>query len=219
MIVKLVKHILKLIKRILLLFFGFIVLYLVTAWICSNISTKIDYTNEKKFHTIYLASNGVHTDVIFSLKTLDKSFTSLNYKTNPKYIAFGWGDKGFYLNTPTWGDLTFSTAVKAVFLESPTAMHVTEYSNIGNDWKKVEIDNFQLIALINFIQNSFKYSSENEFIKITSYSYGSNDTFYEATGSYSCIRTCNTWTNEAMKKAEVKTAIWTPFDWGVLKHL
>lgn len=219
MVVKLIKHIFKLIKRVLLLFFGFVVIYLLTAWICSNISTSSNNAKTGELYEIYASSNGVHSDVIIPVELLKESFSGLGYKTQPKYIAFGWGDKGFYLNTPTWGDLTFSTAVNAVFFKSPTAMHVTEHTNIGSNWKKVEVDNFQLIALINFIQNSFEFNSNNEFIKITSYSYDSNDTFYEAKGSYSCIRTCNTWTNEAMKKANIKTAIWTPFDWGILKHL
>lgn len=35
--------------------------------------------------------------------------------TDFNYIAFGWGDKGFYLDTPTWADLKFSTAFKAAF--------------------------------------------------------------------------------------------------------
>jgi len=38
-------------------------------------------------------------------------------------------------------------------------------------------------------------------------------------GSFSCFKTCNTWTNQTLKKAEIKTAIWTPFDSGILKHL
>lgn len=221
MIVKLVKHILKLIKRVLLFFFGFVVIYLLTALVCSNISTNPNNAKTGELYEIYASSNGVHSDVIIPIELLKDSFNGngIDYKTNPKYLAFGWGDKGFYLNTPTWGDLTFSTAVNAVFLKSPTAMHVTEYANIGSDWKKVKIDKSQLMALIYFVQNSFELNSYNEFIKITSYSYGSNDIFYEAKGSYSCIRTCNTWTNEAMKKANIKTAIWTPFDWGVLKHL
>lgn len=214
-----VKYVFKFIKSIWLLFFGFIVLYLLTAWICSNISTRPDNLMGDKLYEVYAASNGVHTDVIIPIELLDDSFKSLEYKINPKYIGFGWGDKGFYLHTPTWEDLSFSIAVSAIFLESPTAMHVTEYPETKNDWKKVEIDNFQLKDLLNFIQDSFRLNSERRFMKITSYSYGNNDTFYEAKGSYSCLRTCNTWTNEAMKKASVTTAIWTPFDWGVLKHL
>lgn len=219
MFLKLLKYVLKLFKRMIVFFLGFIVLYLITAWICSNITTGIEETEEKKSYKIFVATNGVHTDVILPIAYVNKSFGDLSYKTNPEFVAFGWGDKGFYLNTPTWGDLTFSTAVNAVFLESPTAMHVTEYKSVAKDWKSVNIDALQLQRLEKFIQHSFKKDAHGNYQKIGSYSYGSNDTFYEAKGNYSCIRTCNTWTNEAMKKTGIKTAIWTPFDWGILDHL
>ena len=42
-----------------------------------------------------------------------------------RYIAIGWGDKGFYLDTPTWADLKFSTAFKAAFWLGNSAIHTT----------------------------------------------------------------------------------------------
>jgi len=219
MLIRIFNHLLKLTKRIIIFFFSFVVLYFIAAWVCSNIPTSPKKTNGVAFHEIYVASNGVHTDVILPIEVLNNRFKQLlEYKTQPNYVAFGWGDKGFYLNTPTWGDLTFSTAVNAVFLESPTAMHVTEHKSIGPDWKKVSINNFQLKSIQNAILANFKLK-EHSFIKIEGYTYGNTDTFYEAMGSYSCLKTCNTWTNQILKKGDIKTAIWTPFDSGILKHL
>ena len=42
-----------------------------------------------------------------------------------EYLAFGWGDKGFYLDTPEWSDLKASTAFKAAFALGNSAMHTT----------------------------------------------------------------------------------------------
>jgi len=204
----------------LLFFFSFVILYLLTAWICSNIATspKKELTDKQK--PIYIASNGVHTDIIIPVSYLNKyPKNNLNLNTSTRFVAFGWGDKGFFLNTPTWGDLTFSTAVNAVFLKSPTAMHVTEYKSIGAHWKKVMINDYQLISIEKNILDTFQLKESNQFIKIEGYTYGNNDTFYEANGNYTCLNTCNTWTNNILKKAFIKTAIWTPFDSGILKHL
>jgi len=199
-----------------LFFFSFVILYLLTAWICSNIATnpKKEFTDKHK--PIYVASNGVHTAIIIPVENID---TKLKLNPNTKYVAFGWGDKGFFLNTPTWGDLTFSTAVNAVFLKSPTAMHVTEYKKTASDWKKIMINDYQLISIEKNILDTFQLKEDKGFIKIEGYTYGTNDTFYEANGNYTCLNTCNTWTNDILKKAEIKTAIWTPFDSGILKHL
>ena len=41
------------------------------------------------------------------------------------HYAIGWGDRGFYLETPTWADLKASTALAAMFWPSGTVVHVT----------------------------------------------------------------------------------------------
>ena len=52
-------------------------------------------------------------------------------------------------------------------------------------------------------------------IKTTS-QYGQNDAFYEAIGSYSIFHTCNTWTNNLLKKASLPASFWLAFDDGIL---
>src|SRR6202000_2031764 len=58
--------------------------------------------------TIYIATNGDHTDIIVPVKNAIKDWSSeisyqntINKDTTCKYVSVGWGDKGFYLNTPT----------------------------------------------------------------------------------------------------------------------
>ena len=46
-----------------------------------------------------------------------------------------------------------------------------------------------------------------------------HDNFYEANGSYHLFRTCNVWTNQVLINAGIKTAIWTPFDSGILAQM
>lgn len=219
MAVTLIKHLVKLLKRVFLIFFGAIIIYFIVALITSNISTSPkDYTNKDK--RIYVASNGVHSDIIIPVQNISNQLKSrLLIDESTNYMAFGWGDKGFFINTPTWGDLTLSVAIKAVFLDSPTAMHLTPYKKIGLEWKSVQLSELQLSKINELIYNSFQINTDRNFIEIKGYSYGMNDRFYEAIGSYSCLFTCNTWTNSVLKSSDIKTAIWTPFDFGVLKHL
>jgi hypothetical protein len=71
---------------------------------------------------------------------------------------------------------------------------------------------------VDYISNSFQ-SDSGEFLKIeTDAVYGKNDAFYEAKGSYSLFHTCNTWTNNALKSANQKAALWTATDKGILSH-
>ena len=94
--VKIIKYTFKLIKRILLFFFSFVILYLFTAWVCSNITTspKKEFTDKQK--PIYVASNGVHTDIIIPISCLNKYLKNiLNLNTSTIFVAFGWGDRFF----------------------------------------------------------------------------------------------------------------------------
>jgi uncharacterized protein (TIGR02117 family) len=75
----------------------------------------------------------------------------------------------------------------------------------------------QYRKLVAFISGSFQNDSTGFVIPIsTNAVYGKHDAFYEALGSYSMLKTCNTWTNEALKSAGLKACLWTPWDKGIL---
>src|SRR6188768_1615000 len=111
-----IKKILKLVGKIILGFILFVGLYLLSAYILSRIGVDKE-ANDSKDVTIYIKTNGVHTDIVVPVKndqfdwSQDIRFENTVSKDSvEKFVAFGWGDKGFYLETPTWGDLTFKTA-------------------------------------------------------------------------------------------------------------
>ena len=68
------------------------------------------------------------------------------------------------------------------------------------------------------ISSSFKTDSINNFELIPHAYYGNHDSFYEAKGNYSLFFTCNTWANNALKSAGLRTCLWTPFDKGIFYH-
>lgn len=174
---------------------------------------------------IYLQTNGVHTDLVLPVKNeiydwskqIDMRSTK-SQDTTAQFIAIGWGDKGFYLETPTWADLKASTALKAAFGLSSTAMHCTFYKHIteNKSRKKIEISFEQYKQLIAFINRSFKWQHNKTVLVNTSVRYDEYDTFYEAVGTYSLFKTCNTWTNQALKAAGLKACYWAAFEQRIM---
>jgi uncharacterized protein (TIGR02117 family) len=130
------------------------------------------------------------------------------------------GDKGFYLYTPEWSDLKASTAFKAAFYLSTSAMHTTFYRNMkeGTDCKKMLVTPDDYRALVQYIEDSFNPGADGNVQWISGYSYGKHDAFYEAKGRYSLFYTCNTWANSALKAANQRAALWTPYDKGIFYH-
>lgn len=193
------------------------ILYGLISFICISITLNDQMTSKSLSQTIYLKTNGVHLDIIIPTVNIQPSLRSgLRYYENENYIAFGWGDENFYLNTPTWGDLTFSNAFGAMFLKSSTLMHVTRYTDVQNNWVQIKLNDTQFKTLNTYILNTFKANEHGNKIILKDKGYTASDDFYKANGSYSCITTCNTWVNSGFKESELKSCFWTPFDFGLL---
>jgi len=207
-----------------LAFIALIVLYLGCAWVLARIPIRAE-SNTRPDLTLYLMTNGVHTDLVLPVKTADKDWSRcILYKntrsgdTAFRYVAFGWGDKAFYLETPTWGDLKARTALRAIFGLSSAAMHASFYKDIKEDERciRLDISKEQYRRLVFYIGNSLQSDSLGNPIAVpTKVRYGDNDAFYEAKGRYSLFHTCNTWVNDGLKVSGQKACWWTPFDKGI----
>lgn len=206
------------------MFFGFLIVYLIISLVGGAIVTG--NLKKKGDLYIYVQSNGIHTDICLpadseSMKWRDFLPPSHFPKNeNFDFVTIGWGDKGFFLDTPKWSELKFSTAFNAVFLPSPTAMHV-KYGKeppITADRKRVYLDKKQYNKLINYVKESF-VTQDNIVDLIENKGYTVSDNFYEARHSYHLFRTCNIWTNEALKKAGIRTGIYALFPDGIISHL
>lgn len=222
------KKTLKFFGKTLLYFLGFVALYLLIGFCLSKITVHNE-PNAPDEMAIYILTNGVHTDIVMPVKTPYVDWSerlpfqnTVSANKAYTYIAMGWGDKGFYLQTPTWGDLKFSVAFKAATGLSSTAMHTTYYRSmrVGDSCKKIMISHEQYQKLVAHISGSFRKDSNGNFINIeTDAQYGNADAFYEANGSYSMLTTCNTWANTSLKVIGEKACLWTAFDSGIFeKH-
>jgi uncharacterized protein (TIGR02117 family) len=169
----------------------------------------------------------VHTDLVMPVKTslIDWSQQvrfdhTLANDSSYHYVGIGWGDKGFYLDTPTWADLKVSTALKAAFWLSSSAMHATFYRKAelypGPDCIALHITRTQYAQLIDYIQASFRHDAAGQIELIPGHSYGRDDAFYEAHRVYSVFYTCNTWANNGLKISGQKACLWTPMERGIM---
>ncbi|MFL5762763.1 MAG: TIGR02117 family protein [Bacteroidia bacterium] len=209
---------------------AFILIYLLLAWLMPYWKLNASYVNaaENEGVEIFVLSNGVHTDLVLPLKNRQADWEKLfpysdfeDVYDGFNYIAIGWGDKGFFLNTPTWADLKFSTAFNAAFALSSTAMHVTykyKKPETGLLCKRLVLSKEQYENIKRYILMSFRWKNKMP-VHIDHKGYTSQDTFYEAKGTYSLFKTCNVWTGNALVAAGVRIGVWTPFDKGIIDHL
>jgi uncharacterized protein (TIGR02117 family) len=206
---------------------GVLALYVATDYGLSRIAVPAEATDEPKEVELFIRSNGAHTDIVLPIRTAHQDWSrefpvahTLAADPNMRYIAFGWGDKGFYLDTPTWADLKFSTAFKAAFHLSTAAMHVTFYRDMpeGPDTVRMHLTRAQYARLIAYIEASFRRDAAGRVQHIAGHSYGQDDAFYEAHRVYSFLYTCNTWANNALKISGQRASWWSASDNGIFYH-
>jgi len=206
--------------RAVLFLLAFIVLYLAFSFLLSWIPVNTDQPEEEQNNRLFAFSNGVHLDFVIPVSLIPEHLRAqLRPDSDTKFVGIGWGDKGFYLNTPTWADLSAKVAVRAMFLPSPTAMHVTEHRVVNRTWSQLNLTDTQLEELFEYILASFHTDASGKITELVGEGYTPLDRFYEANGNYSCFKTCNTWVNIGLRRIGVKTAIWTPMDKGILRYL
>ena len=168
--------------------------------------------------TLYMVSNAVHADIILpkhsSVVDWTDRFGKASFQgdtSSESHVAIGWGDRGFYLKTPTWNDLRLSIAANALLRPSESCVHVSftrpEYNP---DATAVTITTEQYAKLVDFISGTFKKDSNGDFMQIEGYAYSTTDAFFDAHGRYHLLNTCNSWVGRALKTTGVRVPWLTP---------
>lgn len=195
-------------------------LYLLAALMLGHIVREPPRAAAIRDITVYLLDNGVHTDLALPLSNAVFDWTTVIDPADARqlyfpldYVAFGWGDRAFYLETPQWRDMKVATAFKAVAGLGDTVIHVTFLPQPRATPNSVAIDVSadEYRALAASIVASLQTDSTGRAQVIAGRAYGDNDAFYAAHGSYSLFNTCNSWTNHRLKAAGLKHVFWTPF--------
>lgn len=203
-----------------------VLLYILSTFVLSRISVK-GHSFKDATIPIYLMKSGVHTDFILpvsnSIKDWRQEFPLANtgFKdSSSKLISIGWGDQTFYMNTPTWSDLTLKTALTVPFGVGPSAIHATYYQQLLDDRPiiRLMVTAKQYQKLVQYIENTLQHNSKGQtkYIKATLPGVVSgNDAYYAAKGRYSLLFTCNSWVNSGLKNCQQKACYWTAFAGGI----
>jgi uncharacterized protein (TIGR02117 family) len=214
--------------RYLLLIFLVTIILVITG---SLISRKIVYFKQPDCSVkVCLDNTGIHSNFILPEATNHfdwHQYLSIEnigkYRVSDyKYLSFGWGDKDFYMSTPSLSNLNLSIALalKALFLPTPSVIYIKGYNflPINVEIKCVNIGVIDYLKLTNFIINTFELNKNNEILRIGD-GHTDNAGFYAAKGSYSILRNCNSWVAEGLRKANINTPLWSGLPAPIMWHL
>ena len=212
---KIICRVVKIAAYTVLTVIGIFVAYALVGTVLSLVPVNRPAISEGEI-VVYLERNDVHTDIVVPTRTARIDWSAVvppgNGSGGGAYLAFGWGARDFYLNVPTWDDLTFGIAFKAVSGMGGTALH-TRYEDEpveGKNCRRLTLSPAQYDALVTYILSSGKRNADGTFVRIEQAGGGRSDAFYEGTGCYSLFFTCNSWANAALKACGQRCCLWTP---------
>lgn len=169
--------------------------------------------------TVFIYSNGVHTGIVMpAVNALHDWRGRVRASDLPdprlagQWLIFGWGQRDFYLKTPTWAQVDPLVVAQAAVGSDETLMHVDHLQRVwrGPDLRPVTLTVAQYRALAAAIEADF---ASGPAIR----GYGADDVFYPARGRYDAVRTCNAWTGAKLRGIGVRIGIWTPTAWSVMR--
>jgi uncharacterized protein (TIGR02117 family) len=192
-------------------------LYLLAALVGSLMPVNRGWIEPARGTTVYLASNGVHADIVMPLDAHGLDWAPLfpidefaRVEPGTRFIAFGAGEERVYINTPTWWDLTPRTAWAAL-AGGKRVMHVEYVPAPSAGMRAVTLRPDEYRRLWAAIRSDLGGAPK----RIDHPGYGPRDAFYRATGKASALRTCNSWAADKLRLAGVRTSLWPPFVQGL----
>ena len=211
----------RVLKWIIYIFLIFIALYSLVAYILTFFPKKGGISGGRVEKKVYIYYDNMHSGIILNMEASKREwktlFPQLLKGREVGYLEFGWGDKDTYLNTPSWGELNPITAFKALFLNTPSLLHIIYHPNISNSSthiRELKVTKKQYMAIESAIINTL---GDKPHIKFRGY--WENDSFYGAKGEYNIFNTCNTWTGDILREANITMSYWTPFSYCVISSL
>jgi uncharacterized protein (TIGR02117 family) len=197
------------------------VAYLLAALIGSLVPVNRSWTEPEEGVTIYLANNGLHSDIVMPAKAQGLDWTPFVPKSDfaapspdAQWVAFGSGEERVYLETPRWQDITPGTIWSAL-TGGKRVMHVEWVSNPHYMDRAIRLRPEEYRRLWAAIRADFELK-DGRPQRIDHPGYGRSDAFYWATGKFNGVKTCNTWAASRLRLAGVKTSAWPPFVQGLI---
>ena len=204
-------------------------LYSLAALLLGLIPVNSGWKEPRDGVRIFIRTNGIHTWIVVPKVTQDMDWRPLVRGDHLRdarwgrgnHVALGYGNRHFYLNTPTWADLKMKDALSAAFGSGPSLMHADhDHEPQPSDYQRpLTLSRDQYRRLAAHIRASFQIDAKGRTIPVLGRGYSGSDMFYEAVGPYNAFLTCNEWTGRALRAAGVRTGVWTPLSQSIMWRL
>lgn len=167
---------------------------------------------------IALASGPIHVDMLLPLdpeirQRFDFAAASGVPVNAPeaRYLVVGWGSKGFYTTTGSYGDLSLPVVLRAMTGDS-AVLHLDVAGDLGAvpDLIWLPLSPAVLDRLSQGILDSLSRDGAGPPQLVKRAVFTPSDAFFAAEGRFSLAQTCNVWLGQQLRAAGLGFGLWTP---------
>lgn len=195
------------------------VAYALIAFSLGSLSLNRDRVDPEEGVEIFLHTGGVHTDFVLPRMNRAMNWGSWFPKDHfeayegGSHVFIGWGDRAVYTEVPYWSNLTFGIAFRAALLKTPTLNRIgyTDKLRETNFVHRLVLSQSEYKTLVDYIKSSFRLDAQGKPVLVPDVSFVGWDAYYEATGSYHLVNTCNEWVAAGLRKIRQPAPVWAPF--------
>ena len=169
--------------RILTIILALPAAYMAAALIGSIFPVNGRWTEPDEGITVYLADNGIHTDIIMPASAAGLDWAPVIAKSNAaavapgaKWVAFGSGEERVYLETPTWWDIRPRT-IWAVVTGSRRVLHVEWVDKPSYAEREIRLRPAEYRRLWAAVRSDFRLGADGRPIRIGHPGYDCCDAF------------------------------------------
>lgn len=152
--------------------------------------------------TVYVIDHGWHTGIVVPARDFaPRPYFREKQFRDWRWLKFGWGDAAFY-QTP---DAGLGLALRALFTPTDTVMHVVGFNSPParayptRETLALKLSPSGYRKVLSYIKGSFALGEDSR-PALSKDSKDGRSAFFKALGSYSILRTCNTWLAEVLVK-------------------
>lgn len=195
---------------------GLVALYALTAFVFARIPLNPDFRSAPGGVPVIVIDNGIHVDFVLPIAAADHDWREVFDPAATRigsglgeiatHVVIGWGHRDFFVNTPTWSDLTATTVARAVLGIGGTVMHIT-YTSAWFDPENsvmISLSPGDYRRLVDGIVETAILDESGRAVPLGAPGYMDFDAFYEAEGSYNALHTCNNWAISILDGAGVR---------------
>ena len=187
--------------------------------VLSRTAVNGDWRPPARGVAVFVEDNGIHTSLVLPKRAAGVDLAAVfppRDLSQPRYggwrhVAVSWGERGFFVGTPTWWDVRPGTVIRAALGSDATVLHVEHVAPpvAGSAVRRVVLRPEEYRRLVAFVLASKRQGS-------AAAGYGGYDAFYPALGRYDVVHNCNDWTGRALAFAGVRVGRWTPVSGAVM---